>query len=128
MVGRAFQQGSAFLASMDGAVLKVPLEKEPPRIPLHARGLLTDWLLNRTEYARFNLDRLAHVSYDSNDRHRWFDIAEQNGYSLRLQFPVHELGEKETAVLSALADRVTRCGLKVGPGTRRALGISDYLP
>ena len=37
MVGRAFQQGSAFLASIDGAVLKVPLEKESPRVPLHAQ-------------------------------------------------------------------------------------------
>ncbi|MFZ2058607.1 MAG: hypothetical protein WAV54_14465 [Acidimicrobiales bacterium] len=102
MARRAFQQGDAFLASVDRGVLTVPVQGELARIPWYARGLLVDWIRNRREFARVNLGRLVRVSYDANDRRRRFDLADQDGYSLRLLFPVAELTERETAVRTAL--------------------------
>ena len=128
VVGRAFEQGEAYLASLESGLLKVPMQNEPARLPVWFRGLLTNWLANRMEYARVNLRRLARVTYDANDQRRWFDLADQNGYSVRLLFPVGELTEKEAAVLTALRDQVIECGLEVDPETRTALGISDHRP
>ncbi len=111
MPSRAFQQGDAALASLDGAVLKVPVQKEPVQLPLHAQGILANWLANRVEYARVNLGRLASVSYDANDRRRWFDLADQTGHSVRLLFPVRALSDREASVLGALP----RSGQQVRP-------------
>lgn len=123
-----FQQGDVFLASIDRGVLKVPVQKDPVQIPLHFRGILTNWLLNRAQYARLNLDRLAGVSYDGNDQRRWFDLADQSGNVLRLMFPVGELTEGEAAVLRALRDEVCKCGLVVDRETRTALGVRGDHP
>jgi hypothetical protein len=128
----AFKQGDAFLASVDGGMLTVPMHRDLAQVTRWRFGpldsLIDGWLHNRKIIVRINLDRLLSVSYDANDRAGWFDLTDQDGRSLRLLFPVFELGEKETVVLTALRDHVRSCGLKVDLDTRRALGISDYLP
>ena len=94
----------------------------------HFDSLIDGWLHNRKIFVRINLGRLVSVYYDDNDKSRWFDLADQDGYSLRLLFSIGDpLPEKETAVLTALREQVRTCGLKVDLDTRRALGISDYL-
>ena len=128
MAGRVFPQGDVALASLDAGVLKVPVQKEPVQVPLHFRGLLTNWLLNRTEYARVNLGRLARVSYDANDRWRWFDIADQSGGSVRLLFPIVGLTEKETVILGVLRDQVNSCGISIDPRTTAAFGDPRLRP
>jgi hypothetical protein len=125
----AFKQGDAFLASVEGGMLTVPMHRDLKQVPSYGRGLIDRWLRKRPIFVRVNLDRLASVSYDGNDRGRWFDVADQDGYSLRLLFSVTEpLPERESAVLTVLRDHVRDCHLKVDLDTRRALGISDYLP
>ena len=129
----AFKQGGdAFLASVDGGVLSVPMHRDLAQVPRYRLGLIDSlidgWLHNRRIFVRINLGRLVSVCYDGNDRSRWFDLADQDGYSLRLLFSIGDpLPEKETAVLTALREQVRTCGLKVDLDTRRALGISDYL-
>jgi hypothetical protein len=116
------------LASIDRGVLTVPVQRVRGQIPLHARGLIALWIPYHPEVARVNLSRLASVSYDYNERRRWFDLADQEGRSLRLLYPVTGLTEKETALLTVLCNHVRECHLMVDLDTRRVLGISDYLP
>jgi len=125
---RAFKEGDAFLASVDRGVLTVPVHRDLALVPRYGHGQRVEWLRKREIFVRVDLGRLASVSYDGNDRSCWFDLADQDGYSLRLLFGVAALTEKEDAVLTALRDHVRECGVKVDLDTRRALGISDYLP
>jgi hypothetical protein len=75
------------------------------------------------------LARLTYVSYDWNDTSRWFDLTDKDGYSLRVLFSTDEqLPEKEAVVLNALREHVSTSQLKLDAPTRKALGISDYLP
>jgi hypothetical protein len=130
----AFKQGDAFFASIDLGVLKVPMHRELGVVPRYralglVESLIGGWLRNRKIFVRVNLGRLASVSYDGNDRSRWFDLSDEDGYSLRLLFSVAEpVPGEEAAVLTALRDHVRECGLKVDLDTRRALGISDFTP
>lgn len=128
MALRVFKEGDAFLASVDGGVLRVPMHRDLRQVPRYGHGLIDVWLRRRMIFVRVNLGRLASVSYDGNERSRWFDLIDQDGYFLRLLFSVGEpLPEKEAAVLTAVREHVRKCCVKVDLDTRRALGISDYL-
>lgn len=92
-------------------------------------GLIAAWSRKHPIVVRVNLARLAAVSYDGNDRSRWFDIADRDGYSLRLLYSVADpLPEKEAVVLTALREHVLRSGLSLDLDTRRALGVGDSQP
>lgn len=128
-----FKQGDAFLASVNRGVLTVPMHRDLTQVPRYRLGLVDSlidgWLHKHPILVRINLERLATVTYDGNDRSRWFDLSDLDGYSLRLLFSVAEpLPDKENAVLTALRDHVRSCGVTVDLYTRRALGISDYQP
>jgi hypothetical protein len=127
--GEAFNQGPASLVSIDGGVLKVPLQSKPIRVrsPILAGVLVDRFFSSRTLYGRFKLDRLASVICDHNDSGMWIDLVDRDGYSqLRLLFPPRiGFDDKEKAVLAALRDKVIKKRLEVDLATRRALGISD---
>lgn len=130
--GAGFNQGEAGLASIDGGVIKIPLQNARIglRFPIMWGVLPNRWLYSRTRYCRFKLDRLASVSCDHNDAGMWIDLTGSDGLSqLRLTFPPRiGFDDKEKAVLAALRDKVIEKHLKVDLATRRALGISDYSP
>ncbi|HTW99964.1 MAG TPA: hypothetical protein VMD59_14370 [Acidimicrobiales bacterium] len=125
MARTRFNEGEAGLATIERGVLKVPLHRDAGRAPVYVAGFRVDNVVAWTEHARIRLTRLARVDYDSNDRARWFDLADRDGRTLRLLFPVGQLTAEEAAVLAALREHVDAHGPLVDPPVRRALGIAD---
>ncbi|HTW99963.1 MAG TPA: hypothetical protein VMD59_14365 [Acidimicrobiales bacterium] len=127
----SFREADAALVTVDGSTLKTRLQVQAPRRQLYvgiADILLTRWISRRTAWIGVRLDRLTEVSYGYNERRRWFDLADRDGSWLRLQFPLGDLTDEESAVMATLRDHVVAYGPIVDPYTRRALGISDYQP
>jgi hypothetical protein len=120
----AFQEGYAFEASVTGDVLAVPLitERSAPRwLKLEERRSIRISRALRTT-AHMKLAKLQAVSFDYNDRHRWFDLRDSRGQALRLLFAVASPTEPERVVLAALRQHVTASGLGVDDETKAALG------
>jgi hypothetical protein len=118
-----FQEGHASEASVTGDVLTVPLVTERPVpgwLPFE-RILFKQTSRSRSITVRFNLARLAFVSFDYNDQWHWFDLKDARGQSLRLVFAATTPTERERAVLRALREHVVASQLQIDADTEAAL-------
>ncbi len=131
MALRAFKEGDAFLASVDGGVLTVPMHRDVPEVKIgelaccRTRG----WLAPQASDP--GSGELGPTCQRELRRQRQEPLVRPCGSGRILAAlavsVAKPLPEKESAVLTALRQHVRKCGRKVDLDTRRALGISDYL-